>query len=497
MSKFSRRSFLAAGAAGLGSIPFLSTLPRIVGAADAPTRVLFVITHNGCWDENYFPNIAANAPTSDGLGKFVALPSGNVSNTFRGNAPWSKMSLLRGLDVMSGTNSGHNRCAPLNGSTTIGGVFEDPIFKWSIDTVLSESAALYPQDPIMRSLRITTALNAKAYNHSWSWRDGAKQSVTNLQTAYNTLIGDYPETSDAPTPTPMPMPEPTPTEGPKLYGAAALERIEQRYRTLGQSPRIGSADKQRLDAYLTHLKAARPRVERDPTMDPPPPVLDPATSGCAKPGMLGGSSDATEHIHQMWSLISSSFACDLTRVATVDLRRAAPGAQTDAAASAADKLHHEASHYPAVGERGAPAMQEFTDWQGARVIELLNMLDGTPDVDGRTLLDNTLVVWTNELGWGNAHTHIGTPVMLAGATSHFAQGRYYDFRQDGPTTDARDQIRRYGLPYNRLFMSIFDALGVPQSDYDKGNGGFGEYAAVDSSHQGVVSAKRAALPILI
>src|SRR5260370_35177512 len=46
--------------------------------------------------------------------------------------------------------------------------------------------------------------------------------------------------------------------------------------------------------------------------------------------------------------------------------------------------------------------------------ELLAEMDKTIDVDGNTLLDNTLVVFWNEASNGNAHGAVDMPVLLFG-----------------------------------------------------------------------------------
>ena len=61
-----------------------------------------------------------------------------------------------------------------------------------------------------------------------------------------------------------------------------------------------------------------------------------------------------------------------------------------------------------------------------------------------TLLDNTLLVWTNELGKGNSHTLDNIPFVLVGNGLDFRMGRSL----------------RYGrVPHNRLLMSLAHGFG--------------------------------------
>jgi hypothetical protein len=60
------------------------------------------------------------------------------------------------------------------------------------------------------------------------------------------------------------------------------------------------------------------------------------------------------------------------------------------------------------------------------------------------MLDNTLLVWTNELGKGNSHTLDDIPMVLLGGGGDFTMGRAL-------TLDK--------VPHNRLWMTIAKAMG--------------------------------------
>ena len=64
--------------------------------------------------------------------------------------------------------------------------------------------------------------------------------------------------------------------------------------------------------------------------------------------------------------------------------------------------------------------------------------------DGSNMLDNTLLLWGNELGVGNTHDYKNIPWMLAGGSSYFKMGRSLQFKD---------------LPHNNLLVSILQAMG--------------------------------------
>ena len=72
-------------------------------------------------------------------------------------------------------------------------------------------------------------------------------------------------------------------------------------------------------------------------------------------------------------------------------------------------------------------------------------LADTPEPDGNgSLLDNTTIIWTNELGKGNNHTLNGIPFVLVGGGCGFRMGRTVKFDH---------------LPHNRLWISLAHSMG--------------------------------------
>jgi hypothetical protein len=69
----------------------------------------------------------------------------------------------------------------------------------------------------------------------------------------------------------------------------------------------------------------------------------------------------------------------------------------------------------------------------------------TPEPGGEgSMLDNTTILWTNELGEGNSHTHSNIPWVFLGGGLGFETGR---------------AVRFEGENHNRLLLSIAHAMG--------------------------------------
>jgi hypothetical protein len=75
----------------------------------------------------------------------------------------------------------------------------------------------------------------------------------------------------------------------------------------------------------------------------------------------------------------------------------------------------------------------------------LELLDQIPEQDG-TVLDNTIVVWCNELAKGNAHNRRDMPYVIAGGTGGaFRMGRHVQYAGDD---------------HNNLLVSLCRAMDV-------------------------------------
>ena len=77
--------------------------------------------------------------------------------------------------------------------------------------------------------------------------------------------------------------------------------------------------------------------------------------------------------------------------------------------------HHALSHEPDSNEEVQEKLTRINTWYCEQLAYLAGRLADTPEPGGDgSLLDNTLIVWTNELGKGNSHTLNDIPFVLVG-----------------------------------------------------------------------------------
>jgi hypothetical protein len=142
-------------------------------------------------------------------------------------------------------------------------------------------------------------------------------------------------------------------------------------------------------------------------------------------------------------LMVRSFAADFSRIATLQYTNSV--GQARMRWIGVDDGHHELSHNPDSDEKSVDKLTRINKWFCDQLAYLAQRLAETPEPGGGgSLLDNTLIVWTNELGKGNSHTLDNIPFVIVGNGLDFRMGR---------------SIKYPNLPHNRLLVSLAQGMG--------------------------------------
>ena len=157
----------------------------------------------------------------------------------------------------------------------------------------------------------------------------------------------------------------------------------------------------------------------------------------------------------MFDFLALALSCQLTRIVTFQFGHGGEkwyfrwlGINQN---SHDEIAHLDDGSRPDVSEK----LLKINVWYAEQVAQLARALDRLPEGDG-TVLDNTLLVWGNEMASG-PHGMNDIPVVLLGG----AGGR---LKQTGMLVDAGPQ------DYHRLGTSLLNIMGVPAE-------GFGEEPA--------------------
>jgi hypothetical protein len=142
-------------------------------------------------------------------------------------------------------------------------------------------------------------------------------------------------------------------------------------------------------------------------------------------------------------LMVNSFANDFTRIATLQLTNSVGGAVMHWIG--VEEGHHALSHEPDDNAAAQEKLTKINRWFCEQLAYLAKRLAETPEPGGNgSLLDNTLIVWTNELGKGKSHTLDDIPFVLVGNGLDFRMGK---------------SVKLSRQPHNRLLLSIAHGFG--------------------------------------
>jgi hypothetical protein len=184
---------------------------------------------------------------------------------------------------------------------------------------------------------------------------------------------------------------------------------------------------------------------------------------------INASNDKTfpDIIKAQLATIVGAFTCDITRVASLIMspsRSDVVLSWVNYMGSGFTESHHEVSHYGDSEKDSKNKLTIMNQWYAQQIADLIAALKAVPEGSG-TLFDNTVILWTNELGIGNVHSHTRIPLMIAGsAAGYFKTGRYIKYPN--------------GTSMNNLLVSIANAMGVTPTAMDSSgkvvNNSFGD-----------------------
>lgn len=199
--------------------------------------------------------------------------------------------------------------------------------------------------------------------------------------------------------------------------------------------RLGRQDQEKLDQYLTGVREVERRIQRAEQFGP---SADPA-----QPTPAGIPTSHAEYVDLMYEMMLLAFRTDSTRVATLVLGH--DGDNRSFGHIGIAEGHHDLSHHQNNEERIAKVAQ-IDRWYVERFAAFLQRLDATPDVDGKSLLHNSRIVYGSGNADGNRHSHDNLPILLAGAGGGgLRAGRF---------------VRHGGKPLSNLFLNLAEQAGV-------------------------------------
>ncbi len=470
--KSQRRDFLR----GLGgftlSLPFLASLvpSKVYGQSAVKKRFIAIHQFNGIFEAVWYPQqepSTANgftAHASDVLYKQLsALPrlaDGSLTETFKRDFdPYlSKMNLYRGLDVIGGDD--HDLAHFLCGMQDTGASGTMPGgMGASIDTLISKSSNFYEKAPAIRAIRAEEGLDwTSGVSFDRNLSTGSVSRVLYVKKPidlFNSVFANV-------------ITDPAVQNRLASMKLTIGDLVLEDYRSKMNDRRISSEDKARLSNFVDNLQEVQNKLA---SMSQAQPVT------CTKPNKpsnydyysLLSESQKLDCIFAHVDIMAAAIACDLTRVAVLS----------------GDKIFypHDNSH-SSPSDRNAQV--NFIDHcnRSVRAVSRLlghlnSMIDDTNT--GKTVLDNSLVMWGSEISNGQAHRTESMPVVTFGSGGgSIRTGYYIDYRKRPFFRIAdRSDFPAIGRSYSQFLITVMRSMGLQSSEYNSygDGGGFGLFAS--------------------
>jgi Protein of unknown function (DUF1552) len=218
-------------------------------------------------------------------------------------------------------------------------------------------------------------------------------------------------------------------------------------RVLGDAKRlrgqVGTADRLRLDEYLTVMRSLEERVERagNPSAGAwkARVPIDPKAAPTDRPR------DHAEHVRLMLDMIATAFQSDTTRVSTFMFGNAVSNVSFRFL-EGVSAGHHDVSHH----QKDADKLRQYqliNRWHIEQYAYLLRRLREMKEGDS-TVLDNSMVLFASALSDGNSHNMHKLPLVLGGrGGGRIDAGQHLVYGEDSPAAN--------------LYHSMLDAFGAP------------------------------------
>jgi len=434
-ASLSRRRFLRGLGACLALPAFESFRPFSASAAGAgqmaasptgaPLRMAFVYFPNGAIPANWWPK---------GEGKDFELsrtlqPLENVKHRLQILAGLDHVNATPGPDGAgdharaSGTFLTGVRVKKTAGADIHAGISIDQVTANQIGHLTRFPSLELTCDAVRKSGNCDSGYSC-AYQYNLSWRS--------------------PTQPVAPEPNPRLLFE-------RLFGAGSpgerkesLQRRQQQQRSIldfvledahSLQGQLAARDKQKLDEYLGSVREVEKRIESAEQFGPAP---DPAVETPA-----GIPHAFEEYVQIMYDMMILAFQTDSTRIASFLL--ANEGSNRAFPEIGIAEGHHFLTHHRNKQEM-IDKVAEIDLWYMKQFGKFLEKMEQTRDLDGHSLLENSMIVYGSGNADGNRHTHVNLPVILAGSGGGtLMPGRY---------------TKLGGVPMSNLLLSLADRLGI-------------------------------------
>lgn len=252
----------------------------------------------------------------------------------------------------------------------------------------------------------------------------------------------------------------------------SLKKLNARVR----ATRNLGAEGRKVQSYLSSVEALGQRIIASESPD---------LSQIVLPEMPQTNLAYSMALDRYLEMITLAFRLDTHRVAVLGLGQGATNwawtdnqgvPQVGDSMFASEGFHHAVAHYT---DYSRDCFDGWVRWYGRKVIDLVRTLEGIRESDGTSLMDNTVIVLTGEVGNGQHQRRRSDFVVIGGGGGQIQRGRWLSLptfeprsRQGffwgtrGPGDELVESRINYGSPVARhhaadLWVAVAQIAGLP------------------------------------
>lgn len=440
-----RRAFLKGLGGSMLALPLARTVLAEEGAP-LPKRLILVMQNNGTQQANFWPGDGFRSPILEPILRYPNLAA--------------KTNLVKGIQMTTDVNGTDGNQHDVGFIRMFTGHKVIPIARhpWgggpSIDQIVARTWGIESLTLAVHA-SVTEPRPKPGFDHRKSFSYVAagqhKVPIVDPFLAYQKLYGEDGFASSRGTLSP-----------------AIRQRLQLRKSVLDAvagnigevSSRLGPKEQAKLDLHLTSIREMERQLsdtlnnEAVPLNDAACRTSTPRNFTAINPRLLISSDEAIpEMVGNMVDIAATSLACPLTRIATLQLGFGG-GKWRFAWEGINMNCHDDVAHLD-TSDNGSGAINterliKMNRWYAAQVARLALKLDAVPEGDG-TVLDNTLIVWANELGRGD-HSMRNIPVVMIG-------------KAGGGLPVGKRLIDEGQQVFNRVGCSILNLMGIESTGF--------------------------------
>ena len=419
LSKNHRRSFLKSLGASSAVAPFLWNLPELgmanIVSGRKKQRLVFMFSPNGIVPRNFWPDEQGRdfklkrilAPLEKYRERMLVLHG--VCNKVRGDGDSHMRGmgcLLTGIELFPGNIQGGSH-TPAGWSKGI-----------SIDQELKSFLQKNPETRTrFGSLEFGVVVPDKADPWTRWVFAGPNRPIAPLDNPYDMFEKMYGKLNDRET------------------LKSILDPLRSELKAVKSA--MGAEGKGLIEQHEAFVREMELEIQRGPR------EVNPKALPRLEQGVKNENDNMPQLSRMQVDLLVNAFQTDMTRVATLQYTRSVGSARLKLLGI--EEGHHALSHESDRDKEAQEKLTKIDTWFCEQLKYLVDKLASTAEPDGSgMMLDNTTVVWTNELGKGNSHTLDNIPFVLIGGGLNFQMGRSLKFKR---------------IAHNRLLMSLAHAFG--------------------------------------